>query len=73
VAMSINIYKALDKEYQNKSLKEILDAPISAFAGISEDGQKVLERFHIKTIGDLANWKFAVFARAIQDLSKAEL
>lgn len=71
--MAINLYKALDKEFQGKSLKEILEAPIAAFSGISEDGGKILaDKFHIKTIGDLANWKFAVFARAIQDLTKAE-
>lgn len=72
--MAINILKAIDKEHQNKTLKELLDTPVAAISGISEAGGKLLaEKFNVKTIGDLANWKFAVWARAIQDLAKVEV
>jgi hypothetical protein len=71
--MAVTLIKSIDKEFQGKSAKELLDAPVSALSGISEEGGKVLaERFGIKTIGDLANWKLASVARALHDIAKAE-
>ena len=36
MAVSVVLDKALDKAYESKSLAEILDAPVSALAGVSE-------------------------------------
>lgn len=70
--MAININKAVDKSYESKSLKEILDAPVSALAGLTDAHQKQLEACGVKTIKDLGEWKFAAWARAIVDLAKLE-
>jgi hypothetical protein len=62
MAISVNLDKALDKAYENKSLAEILDAPVSALAVVSEsDAQHLDAAFGIKTVRDLgANKHFAV-------------
>jgi predicted flap endonuclease-1-like 5' DNA nuclease len=70
--MAININKAVDKSYESKSLKEIADAPPSALAGVTEAHDKALATLGIKTIKDLAEWKYAAWARAIVELSKQE-
>lgn len=69
----MNINKILDKAYEGKSFKELVDAPVSAIAGISDEGGKVLEqKFKIKTIGDLAKFKYAKIAEAIVELAGQE-
>ena len=35
MAVSVNLAKALDKAYEDKSVNEILDAPVSAISGVS--------------------------------------
>ncbi|WP_411681379.1 hypothetical protein [Clostridium thailandense] len=69
----MNINKILDKAYEGKSFKELVDAPVSALEGISAEGGKVLEeKFKIKTIGDLAKFKYAKVAEAIILLAAQE-
>jgi hypothetical protein len=70
--MAINLNKALDKAYEGKSLKELCDMPLAGFAGLTEESAKGLERFGLKTVRDLAEWKFAHWAQAIVALAKAE-
>ncbi|MFB9249707.1 hypothetical protein ACFFWE_15785 [Sphaerisporangium melleum] len=62
--------KLLDKEFENKSLTDLVKAPISALAGVSEgDAKLLMEAFHIKTVGDLGRNKFFRAATAIVDLA----
>lgn len=69
----MNLNKALDKAYEGKSLKELADAPVDALQGISENDAKLLkEAFNVKTIRDLANLKYAKWARAIVTLADTE-
>jgi len=70
--MAINLNKALDKAYEGKSLKELVDMPLSGFAGISEESQKHLEKLGLKTVKDLAEWKFVAWAQAIVTLARTE-
>ena len=70
--MAINVNKAVDKAYESKTLKEICAAPVSAIEGLTDEHGKVLEKLGIKTIGDLGEWKYAKWARAIVELSKLE-
>ena len=42
MAVSIDLSKGLDKAYESKSLDEILAAPPSALAGVSEGDDKLL-------------------------------
>ncbi|APR87340.1 hypothetical protein A7982_12689 [Minicystis rosea] len=70
--MAINVNKAVDKAYESKTLKEISNAPVSALEGLTDEHGKLLAQLGIKTIGDLGNWKFANWARAIVELAKLE-
>ena len=62
--------KLLDKAYEKKTAKELMECPVSALAGVSEaDGKLLQQAFNIKTIGDLATNKFFVAARQIADIA----
>ena len=69
--VSADLSKYLDKAYENKSLKEILDAPVSALAGVTEDDAENLKKaFRIKTVGDLGKNKYFLAAQAMLQLTK---
>jgi len=69
----MNLNKALDKAYEGKTLKELVNAPVDAIAGISAGDAKLLkEAFNVKTISDLANLKYFVWARSICNLASGE-
>lgn len=70
--MAININKALDKAYEGQSLKALCDMPLAGFQGLSEEGAKNLEKLGLKTVKDLANWKFVGWAQAIVALAATE-
>jgi hypothetical protein len=45
----MNIKNAVDKEWEEKPLSEIVDAPIAALQGVSESqGQKLQSEFGVK-------------------------
>lgn len=63
----------LDKEWEDKSLKDICQASPAALQGVSEgDAEKLQAAFNIKTVADLATNKFFLWAQAIYNLSRAE-
>lgn len=69
----MNINNALDKAWEGKTLKEILDAPVDALQGVSEgDAEKLKAAFNIKTVKDLAACKYFIWAKAIADLAATE-
>jgi hypothetical protein len=55
-----DLTKVLDKEYQDKSLAEIVAAPVATLKGVSEgDAALLAQAFNIKTVGDLGTNKFS--------------
>jgi len=62
MAVSLNLDKGLDRAYEDKSLAEILDAPPSALAGLTERHDAALkELFDIDTVRELgSNRHFAL-------------
>jgi hypothetical protein len=69
MAVTADLAKLLDKAYEDKTLAELVDAPVSALSGVSEDDAKLLaEAFNVKTIGDLGRNKFFRAATAFVDL-----
>lgn len=69
----MNLNKALVKAYEGKSFKELVDAPVHALAGVSENDAKLLQdAFNVKTVGDLAKLKYVRWAQAIATLAEAE-
>lgn len=70
MAVSANLDKVLDKAFESSSLAELVDAPVSALAGVSEaDGEALQKAFNIKTIGDLAGNKYFRAATAIVEIA----
>lgn len=69
----MNINGAVDKAYEGKNLKDLVNAPVSALQGLSDGDAKLLaDAFGVKTIGDLAKNKFFRWAQAIAALAETE-
>ena len=72
MSVTIDLATALDKAYEDKSLKDILDASPSALAGVTEEDAAALEKaFNIKTIRQLGSNKFFAVAAALVALEEA--
>lgn len=61
----------LIRQYEDKSYAELAAAPVYALQGLSENDAKLLEdAFCVKTVRDLANLKYARWAREIVELAE---
>ncbi len=70
MAVSADLSKYLDKAYESSSLTEILAAPVSALAGVSEDDAAALAKaFRVTTVGDLGKNKYFLAAQAMLALT----
>lgn len=68
----MNINKIVDKDYKDKSFKEIADAPVNALQGISARDAKLLKQaLNIETVRDLADLEYVKWATAIATLADA--
>jgi len=65
----LNLNKALDKAYETKCLKEILEAPPSALEGLTPAHDETLKVLQIDSINDLGTCKWAIWAEAIATLA----
>ncbi|CAA9215589.1 MAG: hypothetical protein AVDCRST_MAG41-170 [uncultured Corynebacteriales bacterium] len=72
MAVNADMDSLLDKAYEKKSLQEILDAPVSALSGVSEDDAEALKKaFNVKTVHDLGRNKYFKAAHALVALKEA--
>jgi hypothetical protein len=75
VPVSANLDKILDKEYETKTLSEILAASPAALAGVTDaDAVHLQEAFGIKTVADFGSNKYfraAAALAALKDLGGA--
>lgn len=70
MAVSADLSKYLVKAYEDKSLAEVLAAPVSALAGVTEsDAEHLAAAFGIKTVADLGRDKHFAAAQAMLALS----
>lgn len=70
MTVSINLDKALDKAWEGKSLDEILAAPVSALAGVTDaDAEHLKAAFGITTVRDLGSNKYFAVAGVLVALS----
>jgi hypothetical protein len=71
MAVTANLDAQLDKEWESKTLGEILKAPVSALAGVTDaDGDRLREAFNIKTVADLGRNKYFRSAYAMTMLAE---
>ena len=69
----MNLNKALSKKYETSSLKEIMDAPVSALSGISDDDvARLKEALNVSTVGQLGKNKAIRAAVAIVQMAEME-
>lgn len=72
MAVDVNLDALLDKEWENKPLSEVLNAPVAALAGVSEgDAELLKQAFNIKTVGDLGRNKYFRAAALLSQLADA--
>lgn len=72
MAVSVDLAKQLDKKFEELSVAEILDAPVSALSGVSDaDAEKLAAAFNIKTVRDLGTSKYFRLAAALVDLNQS--
>lgn len=73
MSVSVNLANALDKAYEDKSIDEILQAPPSALAGLTENHDKLLrEALGIKTIAELGSNKYFALAGILVALGQKQ-
>ncbi|MGX9670065.1 hypothetical protein [Mycobacterium sp. HM-7] len=72
MAVSVDLEKSLDKAYEDKPLKDILDASPAALAGVSDsDAEHLAAAFNIKTVRQLGSNKYFAVAAALVALESA--
>ena len=72
VPVEANLGAFLDKDWENKSLAEILQAPVSALQGVSQgDADLLKQALNIKTVGDLGKNKYFRVAQLLAQLAEA--
>lgn len=70
MAVSVDLSKGLDGEWEGKSLEEILAAPVSALAGVTEsDAQHLKDAFGINTVRELGRNKYFALAGVLVALA----
>lgn len=69
----MNIDTIVNQSFQGKCFRELVQAPVKALCGISDEQAAALEQaFGVKTIADLANLRVVRYARAIRMMAEAE-
>jgi hypothetical protein len=69
--VEVNLDSLLDKAYENVPLSEVLSAPVSALAGVSDgDADLLKSAFNIKTVGDLGRNKYFRAAALLSQLAE---
>lgn len=69
---TMNIDKAVDKAYESKKLSEIVESPVEALEGLSENAGRILTELGVKTVRDLANLKYCRWAEGVVTAAKYE-
>ncbi|HEY5978597.1 MAG TPA: hypothetical protein VIT41_03090 [Microlunatus sp.] len=65
MAVTADLAKLLDKDWQDESLTEVLAAPVGALSGASDaDAAALQQAFTIKAVGDLGRNKYSRAAQA---------
>ncbi len=72
MAITADLAALLDKQYEGSDLHELIKAPVSAIAGVSDGDAELLQKaFNIRTVGDLGQNKFFRAAQALSVLAES--
>ncbi|KAK3248027.1 hypothetical protein CYMTET_42492 [Cymbomonas tetramitiformis] len=61
----MNLEQFIKRKDAKKGLMELSGSPCSVFVGLSKKEDAILAQMGVKTLKDLASWKFAVWAEAL--------
>jgi len=67
-----NVCRAVDKAWEARSLREIAAAPPSALQGLTPADDETLAALGVRSVGDLAKWKYCLWAEGIATLAALE-
>jgi hypothetical protein len=71
VAVAINLDAFLDKAYENGTLADVLAAPVSALAGVTDADAELLKKaFNINTVADLGKNQYFRAAQLLAELAE---
>lgn len=71
MAVSADLSAHLDAAYEDRSLAQVLAAPVSALAGVTDsDAEHLRAAFTIKTVADLGRNTYVAAAQAMVALGK---
>ncbi|CAB9506592.1 expressed unknown protein [Seminavis robusta] len=68
----MNLDKGVDKQFEHYCLAELVRQPVHALQGISPTGAETFQTLGVKTIEDLAEFKYCKWAEAIVVAAKFE-
>jgi hypothetical protein len=69
----MNINTIVTEQFHGKTLRELVDCPLTALCGIGEKEAAALQQaFNVSTIGQLAQLKIVAYAVAIEMMAGAE-
>jgi len=69
---AMNIDRAIDKDYEVKPFHIIVESPVSALQGLSNQKDEIWKELGVVTVRDLANLKYFRWAQSIVILSEYE-
>lgn len=68
----MNIDSIVKQDYHGKSFSELVDSPLTALNGVSEQQANAFAAAGVRTIGELASLKLVNYAVAIKSLAGCE-
>lgn len=68
----MNVDEAVDKSSEAKTFTEMVESPISILQGLTTEADELFASMGVKTVGELAEWKYAKWAEAFLELSNYE-
>lgn len=72
MSVTVDLSKALDKSYEDKPLREILEASPAALAGVTDaDAEALRKAFNISSVRQLGTNKFFALAAALVAIENA--
>eukprot|EP00931_Biecheleriopsis_adriatica_P012905 TRINITY_DN114171_c0_g1_i1.p1 TRINITY_DN114171_c0_g1~~TRINITY_DN114171_c0_g1_i1.p1 ORF type:complete len:170 (-),score=51.05 TRINITY_DN114171_c0_g1_i1:116-625(-) len=71
-AYTFNLNEALDKKWETKSFTEIADSSLENLQGLGPVAKALFEDSGLKTVRQLATWKYYLLAKAFVGLKDAE-
>lgn len=69
---TMNLNKGLDKEFEHLPLSEMIQQPLHVLQGITPAAEEVFQSLGVKTVSDLAEFKYCKWAEAIMAAAKFE-